>query len=48
MRTKRCERCPNEDTEACDNCELVKLDMEIKLKQILNKEAERIRVKPID
>lgn len=28
MRTERCERCPDEDTEACEECELVKQDIE--------------------
>jgi hypothetical protein len=28
MRTDRCERCPDEDTNKCEDCELVKQDYE--------------------
>lgn len=47
MRTERCKRCPYEDTEACEDCPLVKKDMEDKLKKILDKESEKIGGKPI-
>jgi hypothetical protein len=43
MRTKRCERCPDEDTDVCEDCTLVKQDMEDKLKNILEAEEKRIR-----
>lgn len=43
MRSERCERCPDEDTEACKDCELVKQDIEEKLKTIIEKEEQRIR-----
>lgn len=48
MRTERCKRCPYEDTEKCDDCPLVKKDMEDKLKGILDKEEKIIGGKPID
>ena len=43
MRSERCERCPDEDTQACEDCELVKADMEAKLQEILDRERDRIR-----
>lgn len=43
LRSERCERCPDEDTAACEDCEPIKADMEIKLKGRLEDEANRIR-----
>ena len=43
MRTERCERCPEEDTEACNDCEIVKQDFEDKLKTIHKAESDKIR-----
>jgi hypothetical protein len=48
MRSERCTRCPDEDTDKCNSCQLVKDDMEIKLTVILKDERERIGGKPID
>jgi hypothetical protein len=42
LRTDICNRCRDEDTDKCDNCEKIKKEMEQKLKEILDKEAERI------
>ncbi len=43
MRVKECERCQYEDTEACDDCEIINRYVEDELKEVLDREEKRIK-----
>jgi hypothetical protein len=44
MKSERCERCPDEDTSACEECEYHgKDDIEDKLRVILSEEEQKIK-----